>query len=459
MRALLRAERVRLATSAAACRFRCFFSWLLRVLRALDAQGGGADPQQQQQQEPPAGGAAPPPEQMRDIRALLRGQLAHDAIGPELSTDPLDPDEAARSEAALRGAIAPGEAERLLALLFPCRPPPRDAVIDAALARDQRRRADGADGVAAAGLEEEPRDAEADAAAARARPLMGMLQHLEEACEAAFERPQAVVSAAMARTLQLRLAPAAALAVAAGGGGDGDGDGRDVRVASAAAAEGGVWFACILPGSNGDQGQQVLVVKQQQQEEEEQLEEERQQRRRRQLHDAGNGAEEERWAACLVTLPPGRALVDAALYKAPQLALLTRRAEAGDAEAGNDSSGGDDGGSNGGSGTELALVDLADAPFVELSAAPGAPSALELCLAAGAAVCASALPARRRSLGAGAVAPLAVSRERGLACVVSDVLRAAVLDLEDDDEVAEEDEEEEEEEEEGDEEEEDGMET
>jgi hypothetical protein len=42
VRALLRAERLRLVSGAAACRYRCFFTWLLRVLRLLDAQGGCA---------------------------------------------------------------------------------------------------------------------------------------------------------------------------------------------------------------------------------------------------------------------------------------------------------------------------------------------------------------------------------------------------------------------------------
>jgi hypothetical protein len=65
-------------------------------------------------------------------------------------------------------------------------------------------------------------------------------------------------------------------------------------------------------------------------------------------------------------------------------------------------------------------------------------------------MCLSSFPARRRRLAAGAVAPLAVSRQRGLACVVSDVLRAAVFDLEEDED-DEEGEEEEEEAEEGDE--------
>jgi hypothetical protein len=39
VRAILRTERLRLATNAAACQYRCFFSWLLRVLRMLDTQG------------------------------------------------------------------------------------------------------------------------------------------------------------------------------------------------------------------------------------------------------------------------------------------------------------------------------------------------------------------------------------------------------------------------------------
>lgn len=61
----------------------------------------------------------------------------------------------------------------------------------------------------------------------------------------------------------------------------------------------------------------------------------------------------------------------------------------------------------------------------------------------------SSLPSRKRCLGTGAMAPLAVSRQRGLACVVSDVMRAAVFDLEEDEEEEGEDEEEGEEEEEG----------
>lgn len=39
VRALLRAERLRLVVGGAACQYRCFFSWLLRVLRMLDTQG------------------------------------------------------------------------------------------------------------------------------------------------------------------------------------------------------------------------------------------------------------------------------------------------------------------------------------------------------------------------------------------------------------------------------------
>jgi len=52
---------------------------------------------------------------------------------------------------------------------------------------------------------------------------------------------------------------------------------------------------------------------------------------------------------------------------------------------------------------------------------------------------------RQRGLGSGCVqAPLAVSRSRGLACVVSDVQRVAVFDLEEDEGDAEDEEEEDE---------------
>jgi hypothetical protein len=67
-----------------------------------------------------------------------------------------------------------------------------------------------------------------------------------------------------------------------------------------------------------------------------------------------------------------------------------------------------------------------------LSLATGAPSALQQCAPSAALL--TALPARARRLGRGALAPLAVSRQRGLACAVSDVLRAVVLDLEEDEE-------------------------
>ncbi|GBF88198.1 hypothetical protein Rsub_00910 [Raphidocelis subcapitata] len=432
IRAMLRAERLRLVAGAAACHYRCFFSWLLRVLRALDAPGGETERQG-------GGGPAPGPEQLRDIRALLRGQLAHDTIGPELRNAPLDADDVARAEAALACGVPHEQLERLLQLLFPCRPEPDGGGDggpwggdDAAAPSDQGR---GAPASALFAAASELRDAGADAEAARARPLVDLLQHLAEQAEAAFERPQQIISSDMICVAQLQLAPPEALPAAAAVSGSGSGGKGGVPIACAGAplqqaaheADRDAWFVCGLSagGDCGSGRERLLVVRLQRRGGQQQDEgREGQRRPPASTRDSAGCSSSSGVAAegCLIEAPPGCRFVDAAPYKGCQLAVLSQDADA----------------------ATLALVDLLGAPWTPISLAPGAPSALQQC--APAATPLPALPARSRRLGRGALAPLAVSRQRGLACAVSDVLRAVVYDLEEDEEGEEGEEEDEEEE-------------
>jgi hypothetical protein len=412
IRAMLRAERLRLVTGTAACRYRCFFSWLLRVLRALDAQGGEAE------RRGGGGGPAPGPEQLRDVRALLKGQLAHDAIGPELRVRwaprraarrgcrslcplvslraaapapvaaciaranrpvrtppplapcpqahphqrcrnttpndataphqdaPLDAEEIARADAAMACGLPHEQTERLLQLLFPCRP--EDSAggdgggaswgdDDAAAAGDQGR-----DGVPSAlfAAASELREAGADAEAARARSLMGLLQHLSEQAEAVFGRPQQILSADMICVAQLQVAPPEALAPPASGSSSSSNKcGAAISCAGAPlpqAAHGAdrdAWFVCGLPaGGDGSNGRErLLVVRLQRAGEQQQEDGEEGQRRGSTATDNGGGSSGGGGVAaegCLIELQQGCRIVDAAPYKDCQLAVLSQDAGA-----------------------------------------------------------------------------------------------------------------------------------
>lgn len=79
---LLRLEQLRRTVTATACQYRAFFSWLLKVIRQLEAASGsgtGLDG---------AGGASDastPLPQCQEVLAFLKGQFQHDVIGPELA--------------------------------------------------------------------------------------------------------------------------------------------------------------------------------------------------------------------------------------------------------------------------------------------------------------------------------------------------------------------------------------
>jgi hypothetical protein len=87
--AALRVEQLRALVVRSASEYRCLFSWLLGVVRALD--GGGADGAAPLP-PPGAGGGAPTPPPaalplpaVADALAVLRGQMRHDVIGQQLT--------------------------------------------------------------------------------------------------------------------------------------------------------------------------------------------------------------------------------------------------------------------------------------------------------------------------------------------------------------------------------------
>jgi len=171
----------------------------------------------------------------------------------------------------------------------------------------------------------EQRDAAADAEAARARPLVAQLQHLAEQCEAAFERPQQIISAAMGQVLQLQLVDAAGCSggcEASGGGGSSEG----LRVSAGAplqaacAADQCVWFTACLPAKAGGQ-QRILVVRLEQQQQQQQEEDGGAESPACSTSCGGVTAD-----ACLLSCS---GVVDVGPYKAQQLAVLYRDEGAG----------------------------------------------------------------------------------------------------------------------------------
>ena len=324
-------------------------------------------------------------------------------------------------------------------------------------------------GFAAAGLGSSA-DGEGGAAALS---LAGQVAALAEACEESLAAPQASVSARLTVGRPVRLAPALCFAsgaqaqpprVAVAPEGDGDEDEdedddkqagnnddeydgqRGVVVCVVVPAAGLEALAELLRAQNGGSAEDdaappapaadgILVV------------------RARAAQAAGGAVGsapplELHLSAVLVRADPESRVVDAAPYKGGQLAVLSTppaRGAGGAAAAAAAATAPPN--------PVLALLDLSSAPFAPFAGSPicsSSSSALELCLAHGAAVSVAELAAeglvRAARMGgfAAAVAPLAVSRARGLALVLSDMQRLAVLDVEADEEGVLEEEEEEE---------------
>jgi hypothetical protein len=479
VRAVVRAEQVRLALGGLAASYRALFTWLLRTARQLETAAGGAGGADgadtnlyHTPPEPPTG----PDAALADVLLPLLedgGPLATDPLGPELGQRDSPLDEAQQraagrwlhsggvADAGAARQLGPEEVvSRVLRMLYP----PERAQQQLSAAGEE------GGGRGSAGLP--------------ALSLAGQVSALAEACEEALAAPQASVSARLTVGRPVRLAPA--LCFPCGGGeaqqqqaaaatprvsaapeGDGDAaaDNDDDNDALEQAgnnnvggddgpAGDGVVICVVVPaaglhalaaaagravdGGDADGGDEaaaaadgLLVV------------------RARTASSAEGGSEhalELRLSAVLVRGDPGARVVDAAPYKAGQLAVLSTPAR------------GEEGRAGAGAGLAspppppnpvLALLDLSSAPFTPWwapSAASSSPSsssstsALEMCLASGAVARACELAAeglvRAARMGgfAAAVAPLAVSRARGLALVLSDMQRLAVLDVEADEE-------------------------
>jgi hypothetical protein len=103
-------------------------------------------------------------------------------------------------------------------------------------------------------------------------------------------------------------------------------------------------------------------------------------------------------------------------------------------------------GSSSSSGNILSIIELSEAPWVDVppplnrtsdSSAGGGQTVAEHCLQLKAVVAVSQLPQRQRRLQDGLSEQLAVSRARGLASMVTNMQHLVLLDLEDDEEVEE----------------------
>lgn len=76
---LLRTEQLRRSTTAVACQYRAFFTWLLKTMRQLEGQDANSTDASSSSS---AGVSLPA---CQEVLAFLKGQFLHDVIGPELS--------------------------------------------------------------------------------------------------------------------------------------------------------------------------------------------------------------------------------------------------------------------------------------------------------------------------------------------------------------------------------------
>jgi hypothetical protein len=307
----------------------------------------------------------------------------------------------------------------------------------------------------------------AEAAAACSRPLAQQLQHLSSLAETVCELPVMHISPCIAPVSRLQLVPLSSAAALAGGGASAAAAGGGGRVSSpvgspvrmpygtaAAAAVTAVvvgppllqpkqlidlhtYIACLVPAAVAaavgyHHQQQLLLLT------------------RLQPNSSSSNADTAAAAAAaaeavLLQLPQGVSAAAWAFYKDQQLALLLHDPSVcrSPSVVSPNRFGSSTAGSSGSS--SLYLVGLSEAPWAAVSASPTSlqqhqqqqrqqeeSSVVHRCIAARAVVSLQDLPSRSRVLQHGQAGQLAVSRARGLGCLVTEMQHLLLFDLEED---------------------------